>query len=432
MIIGLPAQKNVLFLILLALFLYSCHKPNRSQTEITFWAMGAEGENVGRLLPQFESTHLQIKIKLQTIPWASAHEKLLTAVAGQSTPDICQLGNTWISEFQAIGVLLPLDSLIRQSQVIKPAAYFEGIWHTNQIGSRIYGVPWYVDTRLLFYRKDVLAQLGYTQPPQTWDEWLTIARKIKLQFKKDEKKFSVFFSLIFNDWPVPVILIMANGGRLLKDNDCRAAFDDPATVAALQFYLQFFAENLAPKNMTEVSNIFQGFSTEFFSMFITGPWNVSEMRKRLPELNGRWGTTVMPLQKNRHSVAGGSSLIIFNNSKAPTAAWQFIEFLSTATTQTEFFRLTKDLPAVREAWQAPELREDQEIRAFYEQLENVESTPKIAEWEQVAVKIQAYLEQVVFGKMTLAEAIPKLNRDVNQILAKRRWLLSRHLLDSNE
>ncbi|MDZ7400392.1 MAG: extracellular solute-binding protein, partial [candidate division KSB1 bacterium] len=128
--------------------LISCHRNLSDQTEITFWAMGAEGEHVQPLIRQFEAQHPDIKVKVQSIPWGAAHEKLLTAVAGQSTPDICQLGNTWIPEFQAIGSLLELDSLIAHSNIVDKESYFEGIWNTNVIGRSTYGIPWYVDTRL--------------------------------------------------------------------------------------------------------------------------------------------------------------------------------------------------------------------------------------------------------------------------------------------
>ena len=49
--------------------------------------------------------------------------------------------------------------------------YFPGIWQTNVIDQTAYGVPWYVDTRLLFYRRDLLAEAGYAAPPTTWAEW---------------------------------------------------------------------------------------------------------------------------------------------------------------------------------------------------------------------------------------------------------------------
>ena len=65
-------------------------------TVVKFWGLGNEGEMVKSLIPEFERRHPGIKIELQQIPWTAAHEKLLTAFAGGSLPDVFQLGNTWI------------------------------------------------------------------------------------------------------------------------------------------------------------------------------------------------------------------------------------------------------------------------------------------------------------------------------------------------
>jgi multiple sugar transport system substrate-binding protein len=80
---------------------------------------------------------------------------------GDATPDLAQIGNTWIPEFAALGALEPLDEWISRSEVVDSAAYFGGIWSTNTVGDTVYGVPWYVDTRVIFYRKDILARAGF-------------------------------------------------------------------------------------------------------------------------------------------------------------------------------------------------------------------------------------------------------------------------------
>jgi len=61
--------------------------------------MGVEAEVLARLLPEFERTHPLVKVEIQQLAWTAAHEKLLTAVAGDATPDLCQLGNSWIQSW---------------------------------------------------------------------------------------------------------------------------------------------------------------------------------------------------------------------------------------------------------------------------------------------------------------------------------------------
>jgi multiple sugar transport system substrate-binding protein len=64
-------------------------------------------------------------------------------------------------------------------------------------------------------------------------------------------------------------------------------------------------------------------------------------------------------------------------------------------------------------------------QSVYEQFNNVVATPKIPEWEQIAFsKVQQYAELAARGAMSIDEALQKLDKDVNQILEKRRWLIS--------
>ncbi|HEU0052061.1 MAG TPA: extracellular solute-binding protein, partial [Longimicrobium sp.] len=135
---------------------------------VRFWGMGREGEVVGELVPEFERLNPGIRVDVQQIPWSAAHEKLLTAVVGDATPDVAQLGNTWVPELQALGALEDLTARAAASSSVPQPDFFEGIWDTNVVGGRLYGVPWYVDTRVLFYRPDLLAAAGYPRPPRTW------------------------------------------------------------------------------------------------------------------------------------------------------------------------------------------------------------------------------------------------------------------------
>ncbi len=170
---------------LASVLLAGCGARETKEQVIRFWAMGREAEVVTALVPEFERAHPGIRIEVQQLAWTAAHEKLLTAFAGDATPDICQLGNTWIPEFGALGALEPLDERIAASKVIDRKDYFDGIWATNVLGGRVLGVPWYVDTRLLFYRKDLLAKAGYDHPPTTWAEWHAMLRAIKREVGPD-------------------------------------------------------------------------------------------------------------------------------------------------------------------------------------------------------------------------------------------------------
>src|SRR5262249_60505039 len=93
---------------------------------------------------------------VQQLTWTAALAKLLTAVAGDVAPDLGELGNTWIPEFVALNALAPLVRYVAASPVVHAADYFAGIWDTNRVDGTLYGVPWYVDTRLMLCRRCLL------------------------------------------------------------------------------------------------------------------------------------------------------------------------------------------------------------------------------------------------------------------------------------
>jgi len=124
------------------------------------------------------------------------------------------------------------------------------------------------------------------------------------------------------------------------------------------------------------------------------------------------------------SLAGGSSLVIFKNSKHKKEVWKFFEYLSQSKTQIEFYKLLNNLPATKESWEDPLLKNDRFMQAFYLQFTNVRPTPKIPEWEQIAfAKIQQYAELTARKVMSVDEALKNLDSDVDRILEKRRWLV---------
>lgn len=67
---------------------------NKASGELTIWAMGNEGDLLGDFVKDFESENPDVKVKVTAIPWASAHDKLQTAIATGEVPDVAQMGNT--------------------------------------------------------------------------------------------------------------------------------------------------------------------------------------------------------------------------------------------------------------------------------------------------------------------------------------------------
>jgi multiple sugar transport system substrate-binding protein len=385
-----------------------------------FWGLGPEGEQVAQLIPEFERRNPGIHVVVQQIPWSAAHEKLLTAFVGESTPDVAQVGNTWIPEFVAMGALADVGGVGDASD------YFPGIEATNVVGNVTYGVPWYVDTRVLFYRSDILAAVGYPHGPRTWAEWRDAMTKIRDQHRS---RFAML--LPTNEWEPIVMLALTSGSTLLDAAGTHGEFRQPPFADAFTFYVDTFRGGFAPAvSSSQIANLYQQFAQGDFAMYISGPWNVGEFHKRLPpEMQDKWATAPLPARNAGEpcgiSMAGGASLVIFKGARHREAAEKLIRFLSEPEQQVRLFELTGDLPARRAAWSAPAIAKETRFPAFREQLERVAPLPKVPEWEQIASSIFDRGEAAVRGTVPIPRALAELDAKAGELLEKRRWMLTR-------
>ena len=416
------------FALLAALLLCACGGADRHKTVLRFWAMGREAEVLAQLLPEFEREHPDVEVEVQQLAWTAAHEKLLTAVEGDATPDLCQLGNTWIPELAALNALEPLATRVAATTEIVADDYFPGVWQTNSVDETLYGIPWYVDTRLLFYRTDLLKAAGFDAPAATWADWHRQLAAIKRLVGPE--RYAVLLPL--NEFEPLQVLALQQPEPMLRDGGRYGNFRSASFRRALGFYRDIFAESLAPTmTNTQISNVWNEMGKGFFSFYISGPWNIGEFKRRLPPgQQGSWMTAPMPGPDGPGvSNAGGASLVIFKRSHHPEAAWALMEFLSRPAVQQRFYELTGDLPPRRSSWDRGQIATDPYTRAFRTQLERLKPFPRVPEWEQIMQAMRVMAERVVQGRQDVDGAVTGFDAEVDGMLAKRRWLLARHAAD---
>lgn len=387
---------------------------------IRFWAMGNEAAQAPAIIGAFERANAGLKVRVQALPWTAAHERLLTAYAGNALPDVAQIGNTWVSEMTAIGALLPVAA--SESDLLNDN--FRGVLETNRIHDRYYGLPWYVDTRLLFYRTDLLARAGYERVPPDWQTWKRSMHAVKRV--AGGGNYAVLMPL--NEFEQLLTFALQQDEPLLRDEDGRGNFRTPGFINALEFYKSLFDEGLAPvASATQISNVWNEFSRGYFSFYFSGPWSVGDFERRLaPDMQARWATAEMPGPRGLGASApGGSSLAVFRHARNPAAAWKLVRHLLNPATQITFNELTGDLPARKSAWASPALAGNPNVITFGRQLERAKPVPKVPEWERIVTEMQVVAERMVRGEYTPNAASAEIDRRADRLLEKRRWMLDR-------
>lgn len=398
--------------------LTACAPRAAGDVRLRLWAMGNEGTNVPALIPAFERLNPGVRVSVQPLPWTAAHEKLLTAYAGDSLPDVAQIGNTWVSELSAIGALSPTPA----SAADLLSDQFPAVLETNQIGGRAMATPWYVDTRLIFHRTDLLNRAGYDAVPGDWAEWKRAMHAVK----RVAGPGNYAILLPVNEFEQLLTFGLQADEPLLRDEATRGNFSSPGFVAALAFYKSLFDERLAPLvSATQISNVWTEFAKGYFSFYFSGPWTIGDFRDRLPP-ETKWATAGVPGPRGPGASApGGSSLAVFKSSPHQDAAWKLVRYLLRPDVQVAFNELTGDLPARESAWNAPAIANDPLLQPFRGQLARARAVPKAPEWERIVTEMQIVAERMVRGQFTPETAAAEIDRRADRLLEKRRWMLDR-------
>jgi multiple sugar transport system substrate-binding protein len=372
---------------------------------VEIWAMGNEGEVLGELAERFEEENPEVTIDVTAVPWESAHDRIATAIAGGETPDISMLGTTWVGEFAATGAFEPTpDGLVDED------AFFEGSWDTTVVDDVAYGVPWYVDTRVLYYRTD-LAEAAGVEAPETWEEYKAFAAALKAQGATSGVSLPPGG---FDSWQYVTPLAWQQGGDIL-DGDT-FTLDTPEWQEAFEFYASFFEEGISEPVRLEGGEIEQQFISGEVGSFFSGPYHVSLLLEQGgEEFADQFAVAMVPGADSRTSFTGGGNLAVFDDSDNRDAAWKFVRWLSQPETQVEWYEISTDLPSVQSAWDDPVFADDPYLSVFGEQLTDSKAPPAIPTWAQVSAVIDQELEKVTRGETSVEDAIATVQQQAESI-----------------
>ncbi|MDQ0647955.1 multiple sugar transport system substrate-binding protein [Microbacterium natoriense] len=371
---------------------------------ISIWAMGAEGEALPDFVKAFQEKNPDVKIDVTPIPWDAAHNKIQTAIAGGNTPDIAMMGTTWMADFS--------DAFATVPEQISTDGFFDGALSTTKVGDRAAGVPWYVDTRVLYYRTDIAEKAGWTEAPKTWDELSQMAADM-------QSKGGATWGMRLpagNDSFQGAMWMPWSAGAELTDGKSWT-LDTPEMAKGLEYYQSFFTDGIADPNVdTSPGSTEAEFVDGTAPMVVEGPF----LRGQLEAVGGagfadKYTTAVLPALEGSVSFSGGANLVVFQGSDNASSAWKLVDWLSQPETQAAFFEATGDLPASTAAWEEPAVAGDKSLATFGTQLETAKAPPVTTSWVKVAAKGDQALESLRRGTGDVAAVLKTLQADADAI-----------------
>ena len=369
-----------------------------AEGDITIWAMGEEGEKLPDFVQGFTEENPDANVEVTTIPWADVMTKFQTAVAAGTVPDAIMIGSSFMPTMVATGGLAPVPD-----GLVDSADFVEGAAASTVADGVAYGVPWYVETRVLYYRSD-LAKAAGVEAPTSWEELTAFAEAMKangstygLQLPMGDAEDSTQVILPFYSQA---------GGSVLNEAGDAFDLDNQAMVDALDYYASFFTEGLSPLSGYGDSQN-SAFVDGSDPAFISGPWMVNV----LADLQGEdWveqnvATVPVPAgSANNDSYIGGAHLGVFAEAKNADGAWKLVRWLAQPETQQAWFDATSDLPALTTAWDYEPLTSNPRTQVLQEQLENTIAPPTVPSWDELSATIETEAEKVANGQVTSEDA----------------------------
>jgi multiple sugar transport system substrate-binding protein len=394
------------------------------RTEITFASAKFFGkETVGQVVEAYNQAQSKVHVTYIELPPPSSstevHQALVQQLARRNgTPDVFTQDVVWIAEFAGAGWALALDEYFNPSV---QSQYFPGLIAACTYNSKLTALPWFVDSGMLYYRKDLLDGAG-AKPPETWDDLVTIAQGIQKSGKAD-------FGYLWQGKQAEVLVcdlveaIASNGGSILTSDGKKGALNDDKAVAAVQFlYDTINKSKISPSDVLswdeEPSR--QPF-TAGRSAFLRN-WSYVygiAQDKSASSVVDKVGVVPLPHFAGGKSAAclGGYQYGINAATKNKEAAVDFLTWMSSPETQLHFALQLGIAPTRPDVFDNAQLGKEQ---PFMQQLKSVFTgatprpvTPKYA---QVTLAIQSGVSKALVSGNIKAE-LDAANEKITSIVA---------------
>src|SRR3954462_10338089 len=391
---------------------------NKLEGSISVWIMDPGSPKIQGVIKQygtdFEAAHPGTKIDVQFVPWAQAHDKFVTAIAGGKVPDVAEMGTTWTPEFADQGGLVEQPKL-------NAGDYVSSLVDAATLNGKVYGKPWYAGARALIYRKDILDKAGIDKPPATWDEMMAAAKQIK---SKVPNVYPVSYTGLSEHMYLPTI--WQAGGEIATQNGdtWKSALNSPEAAKALEYYASFYKDGLDPKAAVgwEEPDAQTAFINGDVAMLIAGGWTYNSIIDTKPGLKSKIGTALEPAGPSGKDTAfaGGSHLVQFQESKNKDLGAAFIDFMLEPTELNKFPSAVGFLPGPTEGIKPWGYLDDPVRKPFAEQLLDHSAVyPPSPKWGGLegANIFDGQVQKVMKGQSTPQQAVAELAKKMDQEFA---------------
>ena len=288
---------------------------------------------------------------------------------------------------------------------------------------RVWGVPWFTDSGLLYYRQDLLEEAGFTDPPATWDELKEMAAKV--QADAGTKHGFVFTGAIYEGGTVlGTEFIRGAGGDILDGKEVVIA--RPEAIRGLTIQQSLVADGIAPEAVgnfkeDEASGAFLRGDAVFMRMWPYAYDLLSDPEQSDIE-TAQVGLAQIPVSRagvTPVNVGGGWNFYVNASAGDQDGAWALIEFMTAAEQQKETALVASLLPTRKEVYDDPEVLEQLPAVALGKEAILQTTTPPVSPYyADLSEAMAKQFNANVLGSVTPQEAAETLQEELSGIVER--------------
>jgi multiple sugar transport system substrate-binding protein len=390
------------------------------------WSMNTPIPAYNDLIKKFnEQNKGEIQATLREMPADTGQyfDKLRTEFqAGGGDIDVIGADVIWPVQFAAQGWIQDLSDSFPESEQQK---FVPAPLQANTYEGAIYGIPWFMDAGMLYYRQDLLEQAGFSAPPKTWDE----LKEMALKTKQDTGTTNGF---IFqgSNYEGGVCngceYIWTHGGDILDPQDqTKIVIDSPESVAALETWRSMITDGAAPQAVTTWTETESGQNFRNGDAVFLREWpgqygliGTPEESKIKPEQVGIAALPVAEEGMQSYSALGGWNMLINAATDIQEEALKFAQFMTAPEQQKQLALGGDRQPTLVSLYDDPEVQEANPVTKLAREvlIKNAKSRPVTEFYGDMSLEMAEQFNASLKGEVSPQQAVETLQKGLSSIM----------------
>ena len=391
----------------------------------TFWGSEPRRDFIEKIVEDFNESQDEIHVTHTFLPWGDIWTKNLASVAAGNPADVIINDINTVAQRAEKQQNTNLSEFVAEEEGFGDQ-YLSHLWDAMQYEGDAYAVPFVTDTRILYYNKDIMEEVGLDpeQPPTTWEELEEMAKQMDV---KEGDRYSRIGYLPRYGIKGDVYYMNATGHGFWDFEEGKPTVNDPKGIEILEWLVEY--------EETYGLDVINAFEAEFgnqqadpflsgkLGMMVKEPTHYSQIKEYAPDLN--FGVTQLPefsTQGGNTSWGGGFVAEIPKGAKNPEASWEFIKYLTGPEAQEYWavnnFDNVANIEALENAATSDELTDmgKEVYQTAVDNMENTILTPIPLEAPDMLNVINPELDRIYLKEKTPQEAMDDAQKAVEHLV----------------